>query len=271
LLFVGCVNFTSEQMISVTGKRALVTGSTMGIGHAAARGLLEADARVAIHGRDIKRVREAIRKLDHPERTVPVCGDVGDPAECQRLIEESVTGLGGLDYLVCNAGIGDLSYPEDLTEEHWDKLFNVNCRSGYFLTKYALPALRESRGSVLLVASAAGICAGPSDAYAYAVTKAGLISLAQSLALELAPHEIRVNALCPGYINTPMIAAENAATGGQIHRFVEETTPLRRIGTDVECASAIVYLASEAAAYVTGSLIVNDGGLTARRSWGGRN
>ena len=68
-----------------------------------------------------------------------------------------------------------------------------------------------------------------------------------------------------------MIAAENAATGGQIHRFVEETTPLRRIGTDVECASAIVYLASEAAAYVTGSLIVNDGGLTARRSWGGRN
>lgn len=257
--------------MTLAGKRALITGSTMGIGHAAAQALLEAGALVAMHGRELERVTEEIRKMKRPERAVAVAGDVGDPAACQRLVEQAVRELGGLDYLVCNAGIGDLSYPEDVTEEHWDKVFNVNFRSGYLLTQYALPALRQSRGSVLMVASAAGICAGPTDAYAYAVTKAGLISLAQSLALELAPQQIRVNALCPGYINTPLIAAENAATGGQIHRFVAQAAPLRRIGTDVECASAIVYLASDEAAYFTGSLIVNDGGLMARRSWGGRN
>lgn len=257
--------------MNLAGKRALVTGSTMGIGHAAIRGLLDAGARVAVHGRSIERVRKAVERLGRPGRAVAVHGDVGDADACRQLVEDAVARLGGLDFLVCNAGIGDLSYPEDVTEEHWDKVFNVNCRSGYFLTRHALSALRETRGAVLFVASAAGICAGPTDAYAYAVAKAGLISLARSLAEELAPDGIRVNALCPGYINTPLIEAENAATGGQIHRFVAQATPLRRIGTAIECASAIVYLASDEAAYFTGSLIVNDGGLMVRRSWGGRN
>lgn len=257
-------------MMTLAGKRALVTGSTMGIGHAAARGLLEAGARVALHGRNLDRVQEEIDKLGLPG-AVAVSGDIGSAADCRLLVGDAIKQLGGLDYLVCNAGIGDLSYPEDVTEEHWDKVFNVNCRSAYFLVQHSIRELRRTRGSILLVASAAGICAGPTDAYAYAVTKAGMISLAQSLALELAPDGVRINALCPGYINTPLIAAENAATGGQIHRFVEEAAPLRRIGTDVECASTIVYLASDEAAYFTGSSIVNDGGLMARRSWGGRN
>lgn len=257
--------------MSPTGKRVLITGSTMGIGYAAALQLLEGGARVAIHGRDRGRVEAAVKTLSFPRNSVAVTGDVGDAGACRQIVEDAVQLLGGLDCLVCNAGIGDLSYPEDVTEEHWDKVFAINCRSGYLLTKAALPALRESHGNVLLVASAAGICAGPTDAYAYAVTKAGLISLAQSLALELAADDVRVNALCPGYINTPLIAAENAATGGQIHRFVEEAAPLRRMGTDVECASTIVYLASDEAAYFTGSIVVNDGGLMARRSWGGRN
>lgn len=257
--------------MTLAGKRALITGSTMGIGRASACGLLEAGARVAMHGRDISRVKEEIRKLGSPLGAVAVSGDVGDPEVCRQVVQQAASALGGLDYLVCNAGIGDLSYPEKVTEEHWDRVFDVNCKSGYFLTKYALEHLKQSRGSVLLVASAAGICAGPTDAYVYAVTKAGLISLAQSLALELAPHGIRINALCPGYINTPLIEAENAATDGQIHRFIEQATPLQRIGTERECASTIVYLASDEAAYFTGSLIVNDGGLMARRSWGGRN
>lgn len=257
--------------MSVAGKRILITGSTMGIGYAAARGLLEVGARVAIHGRDRGRVDDAVRTLGYPAQSVAVTGDVGEAQACRQLVQDAIQGLGGLDYLVCNAGIGDLSHPEDVTEAHWDKVFRVNCRSGYLLTQAALPALRESKGNVLLVASAGGICAGPTDAYAYAVTKAGLISLAKSLALELAPDAIRVNALCPGYINTPLIDAENAATGGQVHRFVEQAAPLGRIGTDRECASAIVYLASDEAAYFTGSLVVNDGGLMARRSWGGRN
>ncbi|TXS91857.1 SDR family oxidoreductase [Parahaliea maris] len=257
--------------MSLQDRRVLITGSTMGIGRAAAEALLKAGAKVAIHGRKLERVEEAAASLGFPDRTFVVAGDVGDPDSCRALVDSATELLGGLDYLVCNAGIGDLSYPEDITEEHWDKVMDVNCRSGYLLTKFALPALRESRGAVLLVASAAGVCAGPSDNFAYAVAKAGMMSLAQSLAVELAPAGIRINALCPGFIDTPLIAEENAATGGQVHRFVEEATLLGRIGTEEECASTIEYLATDAAAYFTGVPIVNDGGLTVQRSWGGRN
>lgn len=257
--------------MSLAGKRALVTGSTMGIGHAAVRGLLDAGASVALHGRSLDRVKQEVTKLDAGNRAVAVHGDVAETSACRDIIDRAVALLGGLDFLVCNAGIGDLSHPENVTEEHWDKVFDVNLRSSYLIVQAALPALRKSRGAVVLVASAGGICAGPTDAYAYGVSKAGLISLAQTLAEELAPDGIRINALCPGYINTPLIDAENAATGGQIHRFVANAAPMGRIGTAEECASAIVYLASDAAAYFTGSAIVNDGGLMIRRTWGGRN
>jgi NAD(P)-dependent dehydrogenase (short-subunit alcohol dehydrogenase family) len=257
--------------MNLADKKVLITGSTMGIGHASARAMLAAGARVALHGRNIERVREAIAELGFPGQSVAVGGDVGDPEQCRQLVEDAVAQLGGLDFLVCNAGIGDLSYPEAVTEEHWDKVMNVNCRSGYLLTKHALPALRQSRGAVLLVASAAGICAGPTDNFAYAIAKAGMISLAQTLSVELAPSGIRVNALCPGFINTPLIEAENRATNGQIHRFVEQATLLHRIGTEDECASTVAYLATDEAAYFTGVAIINDGGLTVQRSWGGRN
>jgi NAD(P)-dependent dehydrogenase (short-subunit alcohol dehydrogenase family) len=257
--------------MSLAAKRVLITGSTTGIGYAAAQAFLQAGARVAVHGRDSGRVQQAIDMLGFRSTTVGVVGDVGEVAVCRRIVEEAAAQLGGLDCLVSNAGIADLGYPEDVAEEHWDKLFHVNCRSGYFLTKCALPDLKRSKGTIVLVASAAGICAGPTDGYVYAITKAGLISLAQSLAVEFAPYGVRINALCPGYIDTPLIAAENAATGGQIHRFVAQCTPLRRIGTVTECASTILHLASDGAAYFTGSTVVNDGGLMAVRSWGGRN
>src|SRR5690348_7397592 len=110
-------------MMTLAGKRALVTGSTMGIGHAAARGLLEAGARVALHGRSRDRVQEEIDKLGLPG-AVAVSGDIGSADDCRLLVADAIKQLGGLDYLVCNAGIGDLSYPEDVTEEHWDKVFN---------------------------------------------------------------------------------------------------------------------------------------------------
>jgi NAD(P)-dependent dehydrogenase (short-subunit alcohol dehydrogenase family) len=186
------------------------------------------------------------------------------------MIDETVVAFGGLDCLVNNAGIGDLSYPEDVSEEHLRKVTNVNLRSAFFLTQYALPQLRESKGSAIFNASVCGLFAGPTDSYVYACVKSGLINLGRSLALELAP-DVRVNVLCPGYIDTPLIAAENAATGGQIYSFIETAAALKRIGTMEECASTIVYLASDDAAYYTGSVLVNDGGLTARRTWGGRN
>ena len=257
--------------MNLAGKRILVTGSTMGIGYAAAAGLLERGATVAVHGRAMARVQEAIRTLGGGERLVPVAGDVGVLADCRSIIDQAVARMGGLDCLVNNAGIGELSYLEDATEAHFDRIVDVNLRSAFFLTQYALPALKQSRGNVIFTASATGLCAGPTDSFVYAAAKGGMISLGQSLALELAPHGVRVNVLCPGYIDTPLIAEENRACDGQIYEFIENCVPLARIGTMEECASTIVYLASDQAAYFTGSVVSNDGGCAAARTWGGRN
>jgi NAD(P)-dependent dehydrogenase (short-subunit alcohol dehydrogenase family) len=256
--------------VRLAGERILVTGSTMGIGYAAAQLMRRDGARVAVHGRDEARVAAAIEQLGGGPDLVPIVGDVGSLADCRRMIDESVAALGGLDCLVNNAGIGDLSYPEDVTEEHYRKVANVNLRSAFFLTQYALPELRKSKGSVIFNASVCGLFAGPTDSYIYACVKSGMINLGRSLALELAP-DVRVNVLCPGYIDTPLIASENAATDGQIYAFIESAAALKRIGTMEECASSMVYLASDEATYFTGSVLVNDGGLAARRTWGGRN
>lgn len=257
--------------MTLAGKRILVTGSTMGIGYAAVEGLLKQGAKVGVHGRDLSRVQAAIDALGGGDQLVPVVGDVGDLHSCRLMIDDAVAQLGGLDCLVNNAGIGDLSYLEDVSEAHFDRICNVNLRAAFFLTQYALPELKKSRGNVIFTASVTGICAGPTDSFVYAAAKGGMISLGQSLALELAPQGVRVNVLCPGYIDTPLIAAENKACDGQIYKFVEECVPLSRIGTMEECASTIVYLASDQAAYFTGSVVYNDGGCVAARTWGGRN
>ena len=122
-----------------------------------------------------------------------------------------------------------------------------------------------------MVASVAGLAAGPTDSLVYAISKGGLVNMTRGLAIELAPDGVRVNAVCPGYIDTPMIQAENAATGGQVNAFISKTTPLGRLGTVRECAASILYLASPLGGYCTGTLLVNDGGCIAAGSWGGAN
>jgi 3-oxoacyl-[acyl-carrier protein] reductase len=257
-------------MIDFTRKRVLVTGSTAGIGRGAAEMFLEAGATVAINGRKKTAVDQAIREMGG-ERLVAAPGDVSTLAGCRRLIDVAIKGLGGLDILVNNAGICPLAFPMDVTEEHWDEVMAVNLRATMFLTIYALPELRKTKGNVVMVASAAGLAAGPTDSFVYAVSKGGLVNMTRTLALELAPDGIRVNALCPGYIDTPMVQAENVATNGQIYAFINRSVPMGRIGTVRECASSILYLASSEAAYCTGTIMVNDGGCIANASWGGAN
>jgi len=252
------------------GKRVLVTGSTMGIGHGVATMFLEAGASVAINGRTAAAVEEVVHGFGTP-RAVPVPGDVATVAGCEEIVGTAVAKLGGLDVLVNNVGICPLSYMMDVTEEHWDQVIAVNLRSALFCSKFALPALRRSRGNIVMVASIAGLCAGPSDSFVYAISKGGMVNMTRALAIELAPDNVRVNAVCPGYIDTPMIQAENAATGGQVHEFIRNTTPLRRLGTVRECASSVLYFASDLGGYCTGAILSNDGGCMAGGSWGGAN
>ncbi len=253
-----------------SGKRVLVTGSTMGIGRGAAEMFLAAGAMVAINGRKEAAVAAAVAELA-TSRAVAVPGDVHTVAGCSGIVTRAIEALGGLDVLVNNVGICPLSYLMDVTEEHWDEVIAVNLRAAYFCSKFALPELRRSRGNIVMVASIAGLTAGPTDSFAYAISKGGLVNMTRGLAIELAPDGVRVNAVCPGYIDTPMIQAENAATGGQVHDFIRRATPLGRVGTVAEGASSIVYLASELASYCTGTILSNDGGCSAAASWGGVN
>ncbi len=253
--------------MNMIGKRVLITGSTTGIGRGAAEMFRAAGARVAINGRDPANVARVITEMGG-EGYVPAPGHVGTVEGCQRVVEAAVRALGGLDCLVNNVGIGPLARMLHVTESHWDEVVAVNLRAALFCTKAALPALRETRGSVVMIASVTGLIAGPPDSFVYAISKGGLVAMTRSLSLELAPADVRVNCLCPGYIDTPMIQAENALTNGQLNRAISRFTPLGRIGTVRECASAILYFASDEARYCTGAVLSNDGGCYANGSWG---
>ena len=252
------------------GKRVLVTGSTNGIGYGGAQLFLEAGARVAVNGRSPEAVGKTIAALGG-EQLVGAPGDLRTVGGCREVVRTAIEALGGLDCIVNNVGICPLAYLMDVTEEHWDEVMDVNLRSAFFCTQAALPALRSTRGNVVMVGSIAGLCAGPTDSFVYAISKGGLINMTRALALELAKDGVRVNCVCPGYTDTPMVRAEDQATGGQIFRFIERSVPLGRLCSVRECASAILYLASDEAAYVTGTILVNDGGCTANSGWGGAN
>jgi NAD(P)-dependent dehydrogenase (short-subunit alcohol dehydrogenase family) len=247
------------------GKRILVTGSTSGIGRATAELFHAAGATVAINGRSVQGVAKTIREIG-VDRLIEAPGDVGSVAGCEAMIGAALTALGGLDCLVNNVAINSPGGTLEVTEAQWDELMAVNLRSALFCTKAALPALRASRGNIVMVASAAGLMAGPSENLLYAISKAGLIGLARTLALEVAPHHVRVNCVCPGYTDTPLSQQSFERLGD----VVPKVTPLARPGSAREIASAIVYLASDDAGYCTGTNLVNDGGCYAGASWGTR-
>lgn len=253
--------------MDMTGKRVLVTGSTTGIGQGAAMMFRAAGARVAINGRDPERVDRVIAEMGG-EGYVAAPGHVGTVESCRGIVETAVAKLGGLDCLVNNVGIGPLARLMYVTEAHWDEVIAVNLRAALFCTQAALPALRASRGSVVMISSVTGLIAGPPDSFVYAISKGGLVGMTRSLATELASDGVRVNCLCPGYIDTPMIQAENELTHGQLNKAISRFTPIGRIGTVRECASSILYFASDDGRYITGSVLSNDGGCFANGSWG---
>ena len=252
-----------------SGKRVLVTGSTMGIGRATAEMFHAAGAVVAINGRNAATVAKAARDIGQA-RLVEAPGDIRTEAGCKAVVGMAIGAMGGIDCLVNNVGIRPLARLMDVTEAHWDEVISVNLQSAMFCTTAALPALRVSKGNVVMVSSIAGLMAGPTDRFVYSVAAAGLVGMTRTLALELAGDRIRVNCLCPGFVDTPMVRAENTATNGQVDRWVETVMPLGRLSTPREYASSILYLASEDAAYCTGSTLVNDGGCAANACWGSK-
>ena len=241
---------------------ALITGGGSGIGAATARRLAEAGYGVCVTGRRPEPLEEVAAETGG----LAIPGDTCDAGAIERAVAAAVERLGGLDVLVCSAGTGASGAVADQTPERWARVIDTNLTGAFHACRAALPHLVEARGAVVTVASLAGLRAGPESA-AYGASKAGLIMLTRSIALDYGRRGVRANCVCPGWIRTPMADAQMdelaERTGGDreaAYELANRLVPLRRAGTPEEAAEAIAWLASPASSYVNGAVLPVDGG-----------
>ena len=252
--------------LDFNGKTVLITGGTSGIGLAAARLFLSAGAAVVIAGRDPVKGRSAIGTLPASHRPpLFVAGDVTRVAECGGIVRETLEQFNGqLDVLVNSAGDYLEKTISETSEGEFDRIMAVNVKGTYFISQAAMPALKRNRGAIVNVSSDAGIT-GNINCSAYCAAKGAVTLFTKALALEMAPHGVRVNCVCPGDIDTPMLARQLAGISNpaEVRREMESVYPLGRLGTADEVAKVILFLAADAASFVTGAAWSVDGGLTA--------
>jgi 3-oxoacyl-[acyl-carrier protein] reductase len=254
-----------HKTLDLTGRVALVTGASSGIGAATARALAAAGARVAIgyhaNAEGAAGVRAAIAAAGG--EAIVTRADMREVDAVRQMATEVADRLGPIDVLVNNAGSLVGRFPiRDLTEAAWDEILDLNLKSAVFCTQaVSASMIARRRGAIVNVGSVAGHNGGGPGAGPYAAAKAALAAFTKSLAKELGPHGVRANALAPGVIDTPF--HETFSTPEMMANFVK-MIPLGRVGTPDECAAAILFLASEAASYVTGETLEINGGLLMR-------
>jgi NAD(P)-dependent dehydrogenase (short-subunit alcohol dehydrogenase family) len=249
-------------LFDLTGKSALVTGGTRGIGLMIARGLLDAGARVAISSRKADACEEARAELAPHGEVVAYPMDVSTEAGCQALAAEVTAGFGRLDILVNNAGATWGEPLETFPESAWDKVLNLNLKSPFFLTRalvdlLAAGATQDDPARVINIGSIDGLHVPRLPTYSYATSKAAIHQLTRVLARELGPRHITVNAVAPGPFESKMMAYTLKEFGDAI----AASSPLGRIGRPDDMAGVAVFLSSRAGAYVTGAVIPVDGGI----------
>jgi len=242
--------------IDLTGRTALVTGSTRGIGRAIAETLAESGAKVAIVGRDKGRAEETASHLPSGSARGFAC-DVADSASVTKLVEDVEKEFGGVDILVNNAGLTRDNLLLRLKDDDWDAVIDANLRGAFFAIRAATRGMMKRRwGRVINVASVVGLVGNKGQAN-YAASKAGLIGLTKSVAKELASRNILANAIAPGFIETDM----TAAMPPEARAALSQQIPLERLGTPNDIAGIVGFLASEYATYITGQVFVVDGGM----------
>lgn len=242
------------------GRRAVVTGGNRGLGLAFTRALAQAGADVVLTGRDEERNTAAVASLAGEGVQVrSLTADLTAPDGPARTIEGAAGLLGGLDVLVNNAGVCFHAPAEDVDDEAWDAVFDLNVRALWRASRAALPHLRERGGAIVNIGSMSGaIVNRPQWQPAYNASKAAVHHLTRSLAAEWAPLRIRVNAVAPGYVRTEMSPVDDP----RFHRHWIEDTPMQRTAAPEEIAPTVVYLASEASSFTTGSVVTVDGGYS---------
>jgi 3-oxoacyl-[acyl-carrier protein] reductase len=241
--------------IDLSGRTALVTGSTRGIGRAIADLLARCNAKVAVVGRDRARAEEVATQLAGTARGFSC--DIADVASVTKLVEDVEKELGGVDILVNNAGLTRDNLLMRLKDDDWDAVLDANLRGAFVAIRAATRGMMKRRwGRVINIASVVGIVGNKGQAN-YAASKAGLIGLTKSVAKELASRNILANAVAPGFIETDMTAAMTP----DARTTLSQQIPLERLGTPNDIAGVVGFLSSEYAAYITGQVFVVDGGM----------
>ena len=245
------------------GKVALVTGGAMGIGAAIAERFLEAGAAVAIFDINGEAVRKYAEHLSGKGRALALEGDAANEDAVRTAVERTIAEFGSLDILVNNAGIDFSGLVAETKSDEWDRVLAVNLKGAFFFCKHAVPHLQQRGGAIVIISSVRAFVSYSGGA-AYDSSKAALIAFSRTLALDHGNDGIRVNAICPGYVDTPMTEEwlRTVPDREETLRQVRAIHPLGRMGTPRDIAEAALFLASDAASFITGTSLVVDGGMS---------
>ena len=240
-------------------KVAIVTGGASGIGLATVKKLLEKGANVVIA--DVsKNLDDVVSSLGNEAHTLGILTDVSKEEAVKNMINKTIQKFGHLDYMVSNAGIGGSpNIVDEVSIEEWNQVIGVNQTGMYLCNKYALKEmLKNGKGAIVNTASIYGLV-GSSTSYAYSASKGAIIQMTRSAALMYADKNIRINAVAPGYVDTPILAMAPE----EMKMAMAQSLPIKRLGKDIEIADTICFLLSDEASFITGSILACDGGYTA--------
>jgi NAD(P)-dependent dehydrogenase (short-subunit alcohol dehydrogenase family) len=254
------------MMQSFAGKVALVTGGGAGIGRATSLAFAHDGARVIVSDVDTKGGEETVRLIREAGSEAHfVHADVSNATQIASLIDETLTMYGRLDYACNNAGIGGESHPTaDYPEDAWRRVIDINLTGVWLCMKYEIPEMLHAGGGAIVNMSSILGTVGFANSAAYVAAKHGLIGLTQTAALEYATQGLRINAVCPGFIVTPMLEHAGLLSDPVAHEMLINLHPLKRLGTPEEVAEAVVWLCSDASSFVTGHALLVDGGYVAQ-------